>query len=144
MTHPVTHRPLPSTSYGIIPMGSQTTTAELPPVATTNGTINQALTQATSLSPSLPPSLFPGGSASTAAATTPTGSNKPSEPSPWTQGGPTGCGCGAKGCGGSQGNQSQGTQSQDITKRSENPVSKEDSPGSGALPPAPPPSIFNN
>lgn len=139
MTHPVTYRPLLSTP-GTTPVGSETTTAELPSVATTSGTINKA----TSLPPSLPPSLFPG-SASTGTATTPAGS-KTSEPSPWTQGGPTGCGCGAKGCGGSQGSQSQGTQSQDTTQRSQDSVFRQDSPGSGALPPAPPPefSPINN
>lgn len=54
-------------------------------------------------------------------------------------------GCGGAGCScGNKGSQSQGnTQSQDNIQRTQDSVSKQDSSGSGALPPAPPPSIFN-
>ena len=136
---------LPPSYYGIAPGVNTSLPFGLNPMLTSAYASMQTLGAGVSQALGLLPSLFGAnnGSASTAAATT-SAASKPGEPSPWTQGGPTGCGCGAKGCGGSKGSQSQGTQNQDATQRPQDSVSKQDSSGSGDLPPAPPPSVFNN
>ncbi len=89
------------------------------------------------------PSLFGGNNRSAATAGANTSGSQAANNASGSQAAWKGCGCGAAGCG-NKGSQSQGTQSQDTAQRSQDSVSKQDSSGSRALPPAPPPSMFNN